>query len=754
MSLRDLNVKIGADIAKLDTALTKASKRMESFANRMHKQGTQISVGIGASLGALGVAALNSTVKMERLEAGLTTMMGSSTMAAAELEKLRKVAEMPGLEFMQAVQGSTKLQAVGLSADEARAAMESFGNAMALAGGSSADLDGVTLALTQIVSKGKVSAEEINQLAERVPQIRAIMLKAFGSADTEVLQKMGISSEEFVAKATAELAKLPKATTTLGDHFENLKTGATLALATLGESIAKAFNFDKWVPKVTEKLASIARWFDSLNDRTKKIIVVVGALVIALGPMLMLLGSVGSVAATMVKGFTAITSIVKGVGAAFTFLASPTGLIIAAITLLAGLGLYVYKNWDAFKARFAMLWQKILGMVEWYINSYIKLLNVVLDPMGMGIKPIKLTANDVIDMPSFQSFGEFVSSLKSDLSNLTGIGFSSEKPAKSSGGGGDTTGVPSGDKEYDRNAKGGAAAKGATGAEEDAAAKTDYLDELQQKLALVDARYKVFGDTVSVTDEKVGAIRATMEDMLANSIDPADPKILALDARMRSLQGVTDALPTGFDLMKQKIAEMSTGAIGAVPVIDNMTKAAERLAAANKAIMDVTEAAGNAMEQYALQGGKSFKEMGKAALKGAADIVRAKLMAAVASAFEAGTVAASALGPAAPLVGAAAAAAAGMLFNSALSALNIPALANGGLAFGPTMALVGEYGGASGNPEVIAPLNKLQSMLQVGDSGGGGWISNARLQGSDIVLAYERSNRIDRRAYSNELYAY
>lgn len=38
--------------------------------------------------------------------------------------------------------------------------------------------------------------------------------------------------------------------------------------------------------------------------------------------------------------------------------------------------------------------------------------------------------------------------------------------------------------------------------------------------------------------------------------------------------------------------------------------------------------------------------------------------------------------------------------------------ANGGLAYGPTLGLVGEYPGASNNPEVIAPLDKLRSIIQ------------------------------------------
>ena len=50
---------------------------------------------------------------------------------------------------------------------------------------------------------------------------------------------------------------------------------------------------------------------------------------------------------------------------------------------------------------------------------------------------------------------------------------------------------------------------------------------------------------------------------------------------------------------------------------------------------------------------------------------------------------------------------------AAKAALNrVPAFANGAIVSGPTLALVGEYAGASSNPEVIAPLNKLKSMIE------------------------------------------
>jgi hypothetical protein len=60
------------------------------------------------------------------------------------------------------------------------------------------------------------------------------------------------------------------------------------------------------------------------------------------------------------------------------------------------------------------------------------------------------------------------------------------------------------------------------------------------------------------------------------------------------------------------------------------------------------------------------------------------------------------------------------------------AFANGGIVSGPTMGLIGEYPGASSNPEVVAPLDKLKDII---GGGGGSFV----LRGSDLVLALNRS---------------
>lgn len=66
-----------------------------------------------------------------------------------------------------------------------------------------------------------------------------------------------------------------------------------------------------------------------------------------------------------------------------------------------------------------------------------------------------------------------------------------------------------------------------------------------------------------------------------------------------------------------------------------------------------------------------------------------------------------------PIVGWVMAAGAVASILAALASIPKPkALAKGGIAYGPTLALVGEYPGASSRPEVIAPLDRLQSLIQ------------------------------------------
>lgn len=91
-----------------------------------------------------------------------------------------------------------------------------------------------------------------------------------------------------------------------------------------------------------------------------------------------------------------------------------------------------------------------------------------------------------------------------------------------------------------------------------------------------------------------------------------------------------------------------------------------------------------------------------------------------------------------PWVGAALAVAAAASMIAAFAAM--PKFAAGGIAYGPTIGMFGEYAGASTNPEVVAPLNRLRSLLGV--DGGAPATLRFKIEGRDLVAVYDRRRNL------------
>ncbi len=309
-----VTVQIGSDSSGLASGMNRAQSLVKSFAEQSKNSLSGIGAALGVGGGFLGVQGLTNAIKrsvqeasnLEGLTNGLKAVAGAGVDVKARLEEMREVAKLPGLSFAEAVRGDVRLQAVGISAEQSKEILIQFGNALATVGGGGGELRGVVLALGQISAKGKISAEEINQLAERIPQIRTAIKAAFGTSDTELLQGMGISVETFIGKVTKEFAKLPRVVGGTKNTLENLEDTLNTLYATAGKPIAEGL-----LPSINALSASAAQSGPALESFGKTVGMVASAAV-ALAPHLQQLVAIY----ISYKGVAFIQGVIAGQAAA------------------------------------------------------------------------------------------------------------------------------------------------------------------------------------------------------------------------------------------------------------------------------------------------------------------------------------------------------------------------------------------------------------------------------------------------------
>lgn len=77
--------------------------------------------------------------------------------------------------------------------------------------------------------------------------------------------------------------------------------------------------------------------------------------------------------------------------------------------------------------------------------------------------------------------------------------------------------------------------------------------------------------------------------------------------------------------------------------------------------------------------------------------------------------------------------------------MSIPKFADGGIAYGPTLGLFGEYAGAANNPEVVAPLDRLKHLIADGTGSGNGGAVEFRIEGRTLVGILKKMSRLSER---------
>ena len=223
--------------------------QVDTSLEKIGKAGPALGI-INAALAAFSAKALidsfvSANLAVEKFEIGIKAVQGSSVDAGAQLAYVRDVSNRLGIDVGSTATAFLQLTAATqnttLQGRATRDIFEAMATAMGALGKSSSDTEGAFRAVEQIVSKGKVSMEELRgQLGDRLPGALQIAARAMGVTTTEfeALVKSGLSAEAFLPAFAAELNKTFAGATFDGylANLNRLRNAFDELLVTLGNS--------------------------------------------------------------------------------------------------------------------------------------------------------------------------------------------------------------------------------------------------------------------------------------------------------------------------------------------------------------------------------------------------------------------------------------------------------------------------------------------------------------------------------------
>lgn len=779
MAQQELKVNISGDSSKLNSALSSASSKLSAFGSKMQNVGKSMTTKLTLPLVAVGVAAGKMAFDFDKSMTSITALVGvgadevakmgdtakrmavdtgKSANEAAEALFFITSAGLRGEEAMGVLEASLKAAAVGLG--ETKTIADLSTSALNAYGSENLSASGATDILTAAVREGKLEASQLagamggvipiasnmgvrfdevaaamaamsrtgTNAAEGATQLNAILasLKKPTTDAEMAFQKMGMSTDS-VQKSLSEqgllatlemlqngLKQTGQDTTAIFPNIRALKgvldlTGAGLeSNRQIFDSLTKSMGATDEAFEKTSKSASF-KMTKSLNAMKASLIEVGNVILVALVPAV---EKIAGFLTNMSDKFKSLSPTMQNAIVGFAgilAIAGPLIIIFGKLAVgLSALGPLLPIVASGFRLlTAAMIANPILAVAA------------AIAAIGIAIYSYTKAQKDALK--ESLTIGEIEEKIAEKRKKLA-----SEQQKIAEGYGGQTL----------KNVE---------------ILKSEIL-ALKQKEKALKATAKALEDSANSDNSEVETEKKKNTELLQVLTDGQAQRREAVVGNSLEMAGIQDVVNEAetvkilennaanaqletqdYEGKKQRFLSFMTA----------QEEASQRMQRIGSAIDDSFGAIGGAITNMFGGAQSAMGAFVGTLAKDALKVVSSNLKIALSGASTAATQSAASFGPASVFVLPALLAGATALISGSFAKF-----ADGGIVSGPTMGLVGEYPGAKSNPEVIAPLNKLQGMI--GNSGGSQNINvggQIRLEGQDLLIAIERAQETAGRIY-------
>jgi lambda family phage tail tape measure protein len=217
------------------------------------------------------------SARIDKLQIALRGILGSQdayTRALAAADSATRDLNIPQeIAIRSMTQLSAAVTGAGGTVTDSAFAFRAVSEAVKATGGNAEQADGALLALTQVFSKGKVSAEELNQIAERLPGTFVLFAKAAGMTGpqlqkalqegqvglNDLMKFLQLISTEYGQTALKIAKSSQEAGARLTVAMQNMQLEVGRALQPLGADLQNAFAV--FITDITPAVVAAAQGF-------------------------------------------------------------------------------------------------------------------------------------------------------------------------------------------------------------------------------------------------------------------------------------------------------------------------------------------------------------------------------------------------------------------------------------------------------------------------------------------------------------
>lgn len=260
------------------------------------------------------------------------------------------------------------------------------------------------LGLGDTENTGKSTLQLLDELGITEVRLRDTMLRATNASEvfTNAIQTGNIAWDENVALSN----EAEKRYATTQSQIAQLSNAVNELCVKLGEILLPV------VQGIVDKLTGFVNWLSTLNPELQKTILIIAGLVAAIGPLLIVFGTLAKSISSIISMYTTfIAPMLAGVSTALSSVIAPILAVIAVIALVV---LAIKQLWDT-NEQFR---SSVMTAIDGFIGTLQNFWDNILSPIIGVIKDTITTIwTDAIE-PLWNNFVSFVGAIITELLKL------------------------------------------------------------------------------------------------------------------------------------------------------------------------------------------------------------------------------------------------------------------------------------------------------------------------------------------------